>query len=387
VRILVCNYEYPPLGGGGGVMTKRLAEELGKRHSVTVLTSGYSGSLHDEVVNGVQVYRVSVARRKRRYTASLVSMLLYWPMSFVKGSQLCRTGKYDLIHSHFAIPTGPSSLMLAKKFGIPHVLSIHGGDIFDPSKALSPHKTWGLHATVQKVINQSDRVLAQSRNTLANAQKYYHVTRPIDIVPLAIDRPNFMKADREALGFNNDDVLLITIGRLVARKGIHLLIDMMTRFDHDRVKLLVLGEGPDRETLEETAAQRGVSSRIIFKGWVSDSEKFQLLNVADVFVSSALHEGFGLIFIEAMACGLPIVSFDNGGHTDFLIDGKTGYLVPVGIVDSFLDRVTYLCKNQELRTQFGSFNKNLAEDYFMETCAARHEKVFAEVIAGMEPSV
>ena len=382
MRILVCNYEYPPLGGGGGVTTKRLAEELAKKHSITVLTSGYAGALDHEVVNGVNVYRVQVIRHKRMQTASLVSMFFYWPMSFVKGSHLCGLMKFDVIHSHLAIPTGPSSLMLGKRFAVPHVLSIHGGDIFDPSKKLSPHKTWGLHFAVQTVINRSDRVHAQSLNTLGNAQKYYNVTRPIEIIPHAISRPNFVKVDREALGFTNEDILLITIGRLVSRKGVPFLIDIMARLDNEKVRLLVIGEGPERENLEKVATERGLASRIIFKGWVSESEKFQLLNISDVYVSSALHEGFGLIFIEAMAVGLPIISFDNGGHADFLIDGKTGYMIPVGIIDSFCDRIGYLCKSPELREQFGRFNKRLAEEYFMETCAARHEKVFEEVIAG-----
>jgi len=112
------------LGGGGGIITKRLAEELAKKHLVTALTSGHAGALDHKVGKKVRVYRVPVLRQKQLQTASLVSMLLYWPMSWVKGSRLCGRMKFDEIHSHFAIPTGPSSVMLAKSFAIPHILSI-----------------------------------------------------------------------------------------------------------------------------------------------------------------------------------------------------------------------------------------------------------------------
>lgn len=380
MRILVCNYEYPPLGGGGGVTTKLLAEELAKRHSVTVLTSGFSGACWHEELNGVDIYRVPVLRQERMHTASLTSMLLYWPASVRRGLSICKRKKFDVLHAHFAIPTGPSSLMLAKLFGIPHVLSIHGGDLFDPTKKLSPHRTWGLHYTVQMVINRSDRVLAQSSNTRSNAYRYFKVNKPIEIVPHGIKRPSFLKRDRHSFGFADDDTLLITIGRLIPRKGIPTLISMMSRLSDKKTKLIILGDGPEKARLEEEVARGGLSSRITFKGRVSDEEKFQLLTISDLYVSSSLHEGFGLIFIEAMACGLPIVTFDNGGHTDFLINGKTGYLVPVGDLNSLCDKVALLCSHLDLRRAAGRVNSGLAENYYMENCAAQHEKVFEEVV-------
>ena len=380
MRILICNYEYPPIGGGGGVTTKRLAEELAKKHSVTVLTSAFDGAALHEVLESVEIYRVPVLRRMNMHTASLISMLLFWPMSFLKGSRLCRERKFDILNSHFAIPTGPGSIMLSRKFGIPHILSIHGGDIFDPSKKLSPHQTWGLHWAVQSIINLSKRVLAQSFNTRDNAYKYYKINKPIKIIPHAIKRPIFKKIDRESLGFNKDDFLLISIGRLVSRKGAPYLVEMMSRIGDKRVKLLVLGDGPEKASLEKMVSQLGLGDSISFMGWVSEEEKFQLLSISDLYVSSSLHEGFGLIFIEAMACGLAIVAFDNGGHRDFLVDGNTGYLVPVGNIDLFCERVNELIEHQELRNAAGSVNRQLAENYYIEKCAALHEKVFEEAI-------
>jgi len=380
MRILICNYEYPPVGGGGGITTKRLAEELAKRHSVTVLTSAFNSLPRQEISNGVEIFRVPVLYRKRTQTASLISMVSYLPSSLIKGLNLCMHKKFDIINSHFAVPTGLGGIMLSKLFDIPHVLSIHGGDISDPSKNFSPHKTWGLHYVVQNIINYSDRILAQSSNTKNNANMFYKITKPIEIIPHAIKRPKFGNPERQSFGFATEDILLITIGRLIPRKAIHYLITMISRIKNEKVRLIILGDGPERNSLENYVARLGLTSRISFKGWVSEEEKFQLLGISDLYVSSTVHEGFGLIFVEAMACGLAIVTFDNGGHTDFLIDGKTGFLIPVGDLDSLCEKVTLLCSRPDMRMRSGTFNRGIAENYFIEKCAAQHEKLFEEVV-------
>lgn len=380
MKIFICNYEYPPLGGGGGVTTKRLAEELAKRHAVTVLTSSLKTRGVKEVVNGVELYRVPVLQRDSLQAATFISMAAYLPSSLLKGLGLCKQGRFDIINSHFAIPTGPSGVLLAKFFGIPHVLSIHGGDIYDPSKKLSPHKTWGLHRIVQAVMNSSDKILAQSKNTKENAELFYTLAKPVEIIPHAIERPRFNKKERSFFGFTADDMLLITTERLIPRKAVHQMITIMTKITNQKIKLLVLGDGPERGGLEKQAASLGLTSRVYFKGWVSEEEKFQLLSVADIYVSSSMHEGFGLNFCEAMACGLPIISYDNGGHTDFLKDGQTGYLAPVGNLDKLCEKVTWLCARPDLRSKYGAFNKLLAERFYIEECAAAYEKVFEQLV-------
>jgi glycosyltransferase involved in cell wall biosynthesis len=379
MKILICNYEYPPIGGGGGITTQRLAEELVKRHFVTVITSAFRELPKHEIQNGVEIHRVPVFHRKNAETATLLSMASYFPSSLLKGVALCRKEKFDVINSHFAVPTGPSAVILSKVFRIPHVLSIHGGDVFDPSKSLSPHKSWGLHGLVQSIINSSDMVLPQSSNIEQNTRKYYRIRKPIRIIPHAIKRPAFEVCERQVFGFSTDDILLITIGRLIHRKAIHHLITMVSRINDPKVKLLILGDGPERQSLEGYVARLGLTQRVFFSGWVAEEQKFQLLNTSNVYVSSTLHEGFGLIFCEAMACGLPIVTFDNGGHTDFLVDGRSGFLVPAGDLDTLRERVEILAYQPDLRSRFGSFNKGLVENFFIERCASEYEEMFAEL--------
>jgi hypothetical protein len=117
--VLIVTYEYPPLGGGGGVIVQALAEELAKEIDVTVLTSGRAGLEETERRGRLEIVRVPVWMRRADATASLVSMLSFFPLSLRRGAALLRTRPFDLVHSSFAVPSGPSGLCLARRAGIP----------------------------------------------------------------------------------------------------------------------------------------------------------------------------------------------------------------------------------------------------------------------------
>src|ERR1700742_2075333 len=113
MRILFCNYEYPPLGGGGGGVMRALARELARRHEVTVLTSRALDLAAHSDDDGVQVLRVPVFFRRQLATANLPSMLAYLPSAVLKGLGLRRTSQFDVINTHFVVPTGPVGQLLA----------------------------------------------------------------------------------------------------------------------------------------------------------------------------------------------------------------------------------------------------------------------------------
>ena len=174
MRILVINYEYPPIGGGGGFVTRDIIEEIVKKgHIVTIVTSHYKGLAKQECVNGVDVIRVPVLFRNKIEVANMASMFCYVPFSIIKSLSKFSRKTFDIINTHFAVPSGPAGYILSKYFDIPNVLSLHGGDIFDPSKSLSPHKTPILSNTVNVMLETADRVVAQSNDTKRNAYTYY----------------------------------------------------------------------------------------------------------------------------------------------------------------------------------------------------------------------
>ena len=375
MNILMVNYEYPPVGGGGGVIHENLATELARRNRVTVITSKLNGQRAHTVSNNVEIFRVPIVWRKDQNVANIVSMLSFFPSSLCTAYRLMAKRKFDLIHSMFAIPSAPSGLLAAKRFRIPHVVSILGGDIYDPSKRLSPHRTWYLRAVVKKVLERSDRIVGMSSDIIERVREHYGVSKDIKLIPHAIKRPVFRKKTRQDLGYDSETNLLVTVGRLVPRKDVRDLIKL-TRLLGPRVKLIVIGEGPEQQTLQNIARNLAVSEAIDFVGNVDDETKFQLMTIADVYVSTTLHEGFGLVFLEAMAAGLPIVSYDNGGHVDFLSDGKTGFLVRLGNLAIFRKRVQSLCENPDMRQCMSIFNKRYVENFFIERCAKRYESLY-----------
>lgn len=381
LRILFCNFEYPPLGGGGGVVNALLAAELAKRHEVTVLTSRGLGTPAESTEDGVRVFRVPVLFRTKRATANIPSMLAYLPMGAHAGKHLLRTTHYDIINTHFVLPSGPVGDALARYGHIPNVLSVHGGDVYDPSKWTSPHRHLLLRAWIRRLLRRAERVVGQSRNTLENMRQYYAPEIEGTRIPLGIRRPRVEASSRRQYGLDERDVLLVTVGRLVARKAIDQLLRVMSRIASPNVYLLVLGAGPLGPALKEQAHRLGVDKRIRFLGHVDEREKIDILQLSDIFVSTSQHEGFGLVFLEAMASGLPVICYDHGGQSDFLEHDRTGFVLPLNDELAFTEHCQRLISDQSGRRRMGETNLRRVEEFFIDRCAARYEGVFSEVIA------
>lgn len=381
MKILMFNYEYPPLGGGGGVFNKQLAEELVKGgNSVTVITSNFSSNKPIEMINGVEVLRVPVFMRSDQNAASHVSMLSYCPASLRCGFKVLHERSYDLIHTLFAIPSAPSAVLLAKYFHKPHLLSILGGDIYDPTKKLSPHKTPILHYVVKKMIDKSDRIVALSSDIKKRAIVHYQASSDMDLIHLGIPRPIHKPTTKEDFGFTSRDTILVTVGRLVPRKGLPDLIKSIKHLNNPHIKLAIIGDGPEKEHLANLSNSSGLRDQIIFFGYVDNETKFRLLSISDVYVSTSKHEGFGIVFLEAMTAGLPIVCFDEGGQVDFLIDGKTGCLVEYGKLDLFTRRLDQLCCKVDERRQIRDFNLNYVKKFLIDSCAAQYQKIYEDML-------
>lgn len=385
MKILTFNYEYPPLGGGGGVVHASIAEELAKRHRVCVITSAWRDLPPHEIRNGVEIHRVPVLGRKDISAASLTSMLSYPPSAWLRAFGLLRAERFDLINSHFAVPTGPGSLLPAKVAGLPHVLSLHGGDIYDPSKKLSPHRLPLVRLAVTWALRRSDAVVAQSMNTRQNTYRYYRYRGPIEVIPLGIKQPAADPASRGQLNLPERVFLAVTVGRLVKRKAIEQLLLVLAKPECSAIHLVVVGDGPERARLLQLRAELDLQARVIFTGRVGEAEKWQILRCADAYVSTTLHEGFGLVYLEAMAAGLPVVTFDHGGQVDFLRDGETGYLVPLGDVDGIVRAVGRLADEPELARRMGGDNLRRAPDHRIERTAALYEALFERLLRRVSP--
>jgi glycosyltransferase involved in cell wall biosynthesis len=387
VKILFCNYEYPPLGGGGGVAMAALAKELAQRHDVTVLTSRALELPSESIEDGVRILRVPVLFRRQLAVANFPSMLAYVPMAALRGMSLKRQ-RYDVVNTHFVVPTGPVGQVLASYYGVPNVLSVHGGDLFDPSKRSSPHRHAWLRGPIRRMLRAASAVVGQSRNTLEHVKRIYGVTRSTELIPLGITRPpSIERGARGDFGLSVDAFVLVTVGRLVARKSTSQLVRALKASNRSNTHLLVVGDGPDAAAVQNAAAEAGVSDRVHLLGHVSDEQKYRALSVADAFVSTSQHEGFGLVFLEAMAFGLPIICYDHGGQTDFLATGRTGHLIRLNDLDAFTQAICDLHDHRQATVEIGRHNRQLVEDYFIDHCARRYEALFEAACATNAPSM
>jgi glycosyltransferase involved in cell wall biosynthesis len=306
-----------------------VATELSKRHEVHVLTSGGTGlpSAEEHHDGALRIFRCKVWMRTAIAVATVMSMLSFYPAGVQLGRQLVRRYSYDVVNTWFAIPSGPTGVHVARYGRLPHVLTIIGGDIYDPSKWYSPHRNPVLGGVVRSVLNSADRHTAISTDIAQRARELHGFQRPIDVIPLGINPPAFTPCSRAALGLEPYKKYVISVGRLVRRKNYPALIHAVKALDRKDVELLIVGDGPEREHLEGLATSLGVGEQVQFRGFVTEETKFQLLSNSDLFALPSLHEGFGLVYLEALSCGLPVIASTDGGQNDFLVDGETGFLV------------------------------------------------------------
>lgn len=359
-----------------------LARHLARRHEVTVLTS-QAGELAAQDYDGaVRVLRVPVFFRRHLAVANFPSMFAYLPMGWARGLKLGRSERFDVINTHFVVPTGPLGHVLAKSYGVPNVLSVHGGDLFDPSKSSSPHRHAPMRSAVRWLLRAADSIIGQSQDTVRHVSSIYGVDKRVELIPLGIERPpRIAPASRASFGIPNDAFVMITIGRLVARKATTQLIEVFAQSKIPNAHLLIVGDGPDAQPIAERARALGIADRIHLLGQVSDEQKYAALSISDAFVSTSQHEGFGLVYLEAMAQGLPIVCYDRGGQTDFLTSGETGFVIPLNDQARFAQALVALHTDELARKEYGERNLARVEQFFIDTCAARYEEIFNDVVA------
>jgi glycosyltransferase involved in cell wall biosynthesis len=348
-------------------------------HQVTVVTTGNPGLAARERVSGVDVQRVPVIGRRARATSTFLSMALYnvSGLSHVLRNRSALSD-CDVINCHFSIPTGPLAWVAARLFGRPNVLTIIGGDIYDPSKKSSPHRSVVFRAINRWLMRSADAVIAISSDTKTRAQAYYGVDRPIHVINYGFDPPSPCSdaADRLADAFAG--FTLIGIGRLVARKGFVYAIQALVELPDD-VRLVIIGDGPLEEELRADAKRLGVGDRVVLTGYMPRTEIAGCLRRADCFILPSLHEGLGIVVQEAMDAGLPVVATNHGGQVDLIRESRNGFLVDPEDSKALAEAVHRLYENRELAQAMGRNNREDIERLHIGANSLEYISVFSEL--------
>lgn len=370
MKILIFNFEYPPLGGGGGVATRDIAETLGQRHDVTIITTHWGNLKKYEKQGRVEVWRVPVVGRKALPTATIISLLAFAPAAWWFGEKLMRKEKFDVINAQFAVPSGIPAVLIARRHKLPLVVSLVGGDLYDPTKGLSPHRHWWLRAAVRWAAESADICTAISSDTRRRAIDTYGITKEIVVTHLGV-RPQ-EKTRKGKSAEEKKEMIMVTIGRLIPRKGYEVLLRAMKLVA--KGKLVIMGSGPMEAKIRQIIDREGLQERVELAGQVTEEKKQELLEQADIYISASEHEGFGIVYLEAMLWALPVVATDNGGQMDFL-DEKGAMIVGAGDYDGLARAASKLIADGKLRRVMGEYNKNQVKNFYLEETTKRFEEV------------
>jgi glycosyltransferase involved in cell wall biosynthesis len=371
MRILILNYEYPPLGGGAAVATAALAHGLVERGvAVDVVTAevGFAGerrkgkrAVAPHVDGGLTLYRVK-SRRRGVHEAGVLDAASYLRAAFPLVRELLRTHEYDAVHFFFSLPTG-ALLPFLNLRDIPVVVSLRGSDVpgYDPHNSLIQAFHRLLTPVTRWIWRRADRVVAVCESLGRLAQE----TAPdlsYAVIPNGVDLKMFHPpAIRPTSDERRGKLRCLAVARLVERKGLGDLIRAMALHDRNRFELEIVGGGPDEQVLRDLVQRLGLQEVVRFAGVLDREAVAQRYREADLFTLPSSAEAFGNVFAEALASGLPIVGSNIGGIPDLVEHGSNGLLVRSSDVRGLADAIGYLAEDPDLRADMSRRNRAKAE--------------------------
>ena len=273
-------------------------------------------------------------------------------------ANVVREARIDLIHSHFGWPQGGGGLSARAATGRPLVASLRGTDI-----VLRKDINYGrrqdrfFDASIRRLLRTADQTLYFSHYMLEHGLALGAVPARARVIRKGVDLARFTVAAnrnglREDLGFGSRPMIL-TVAGLIRLKGIHHILEALGHLRDRDFSFVICGEGPERQRLEELAQHLGLRDRTHFAGRVDRLTIPKYFAACDMFVLASVVEAAGNVVFEAMAAGRPVVSTTSGGPQEYIVDGETGFLVPVASPASLAERIGMLLDNPLLGDQLG----------------------------------
>ncbi len=369
MRILVLCYEYPPLGGGGGRAAKSVAEEMVRRgHEVRVQTSGMPHLPARETIGGVEVCRTHAFRRHEESCTPL-EMGFFLVTSFWPTLRHVRGWRPQVIHAHFAVPTGALAWAVAAVTSIPYVLTVQLGDV--PGGV--PEQTdrlfkWLKPATVPIWRGAAAiTVVSEFVKRLATAAYGLPVVKIPNGVPLG---------DEPVLRVGKP-VALVAVGRFNPQKNFLFLMEALARVADLDWTFMLIGDGPQRDAIRTKIDSLGLASRVRLVGWLEGAEVERTLAESDVFLMPSTSEGLSVAAVEALKHGLAMLGSDIGGLWDLIEPGVNGHRIAVDDLASFASRLRELLTEPETILRMKIASREKAREFDLAVIGGRYEEVLA----------
>ena len=370
---IVC---YPTFGGSGVVATE-LGLELARRgHEIHFIT--YSQPVRLALLNpNVHYHEVNVPE---------YPLFHYQPYELALSSKLVdmvKLYKIDLLHVHYAIPHAYAGYMAkqmlkAEGIKIPMVTTLHGTDI----TLVGNHPFY--KPAVSFSINKSDVVTSVSQNLKDETYKLFNIKREIHVIP------NFIELDKikidstiachRSVMANANEKIITHISNFRKVKRIPDIIEIFYKIQQQiPSKLMMVGDGPEKEVAENLCQKLGISDKVIFFGNSNEIDK--ILSYTDLFLLPSETESFGLAALEAMAWGVPVISSNSGGLPEVNFEGVSGYLSDVGNTEEMAQNAINILKDDTILAKFKENALSVAKRFDIKNIVTLYEEVYKEALS------
>ena len=369
---IVC---YPTFGGSGVVATE-LGLELSKRgHEIHFIT--YNQPVRLELIsNNVHYHEVNVPE---------YPLFHYQPYELALSSKLVDMVKLhgiEILHVHYAIPHAYAGYMAKKMLQeegvyLPIVTTLHGTDI----TLVGSHPFYKPAVTFS--INKSDAVTTVSQSLKDDTLRLFDIKNDINVVPNFIDleKYNHEFTDCQRHMMANDDEKIIThISNLRPVKRVQDVISVFYNIQKEMpAKLMFIGEGPEKEKVELRCQELGILDKVVFFGRSNEVDK--ILCFSDLFLLPSQTESFGLVALEAMASGVPVISSNTGGLPEVNIHGESGFLSNVGDIEDMTKNALYILSDETRLKTFKDNARKEALKFDLHTIVPQYEAIYEDTLA------
>ncbi|MGC8544661.1 glycosyltransferase family 4 protein [Athalassotoga sp.] len=292
----------------------------------------------------------------------------------------------EMVHSHAPFSMGFQAIRLSEKIGIPHIHTYH--TLLTEYRHYLPMPLRPTEKAVKEFsmwfCNMTDAVIAPTEKIKTELMDY-GVKAPIYTLPTGIDVKNFQRglrySIREKHGIPPNDKIILFVGRVAKEKNILFLIDTFFELHKriDNTTLLIVGDGPEKQEIIHKVSHLGIRNKVVFAGYITREDIIEYYRQSDLFAFASITETQGLVVLEALSAGLPVVAVAKEGIADVLVEGKGCLLVEEPLIKPFVDKMENILKDRNLRLRLSDEGVNYVnQNWSMDTMAKRLQDIYHE---------